>query len=249
MKQTGNTILVTGGTSGIGRELAERFHALGNKVIVAGRRREKLDEIVAANEGIVGYVLDVESRDGIAAFAAKVVAENLDLNVLVNNAGIMVYEDASSPRDLADAEAMVTTNILGPIRLIDALVGHLAGKADASIVNVSSGLAFLPMTAAPTYSATKAAIHSYTVSLREALRGRVEVIELVPPAVQTDLTPGQATNPDFLSLADFMAEVMALLAIQPTPPEILVDRVRFLRFAEAEAQFEQRLAMLNGNSE
>ena len=107
----------------------------------------------------------------------------------------MRFEDLTASRDLADAEATITTNLLGPIRLTDALVKHLSSRSDAALVNVSSGLAFVPLTMAPTYSATKAALHSYTVALREVLASKVEVIELVPPAVQTDLTPGPGDPP------------------------------------------------------
>ena len=189
MKPTGNTILITGGGSGIGRALAQRFHDAGNTVIVAGRRREVLDEATRGRANMTAAVLDIEDPDAIAAFARRMAEEHPALNVLVNNAGIMRPEDLSGPRDLADAEATVTTNLLGPIRLTYALVEHLSGQPDAAIVNVTSGLAFVPLVMTPTYSATKAALHSYTVSLREQLRGRVEVIELVPPAVQTDLTP------------------------------------------------------------
>lgn len=245
MKTSGNTILITGGASGIGRELAERFQALGNRVIIAGRRRERLDAVVAANEGIVGYVLDVEDKADIEAFALKVVAEHPDLNVLINNAGIMTAEDGTGSRDLSDAEAMVTTNLLGPIRLTNALIDHLVTKPDAAVINLSSGLAFVPLVSTPTYSATKAAIHSYTVSLRDVLRGKVEVIELVPPAVQTELTPGQSTRAGYMPLDAFMDEVMTLFAQQPTPQEILVERVGFLRFAEAEKRFDQALTALN----
>lgn len=245
MKTSGNTILITGGASGIGRELAERFHAQGNVVIIAGRRRAHLDAVTAAHPGIVGYQLDVADAAGIAAFAATVTAAHPDLNVLVNNAGIMAAEDLTRARDLADAEATITTNLLGPIRLTNALIDHLLTKPGATIVNVSSGLAFVPLVSTPTYSATKAAIHSYTVSLREALAGRVDIIELVPPAVQTDLTPGQSTRAGYLPLGAFMDEVMTLFAHQPTPPEILVERVGPLRFAEAERRFDQTLAALN----
>lgn len=245
MKMSGNTILITGGASGIGRELAERFHAQGNTVIIAGRRKDRLDDVAAAHGGITGYVLDIDSNDAIQAFAAKVIEEHPDLNVVINNAGIMMFEDLTQSRDLADAEATITTNLLGPIRLTNALIDHLVSKPDAAIVNVSSGLAYVPLVATPTYSATKAAIHSYTVSLRDALRGKVEVIELAPPAVQTELTPGQSTRPGYLPLNDFMEEVMTLFAQQPTPPEILVEKVGFLRFAEAEKRFDQTLSALN----
>jgi uncharacterized oxidoreductase len=245
MKPSGNTILITGGGSGIGAALAHRLHDAGNTIIVSGRRREALEEAIAGRANMHAFTLDVEQPGAIADFAAHVVAEHPALNVLVNNAGIMRFEALDTARDLTDAEETVATNLLGPIRMIDALVDHLAAQPEAAIVNVTSGLAFVPLIDTPTYCATKAAIHSYTVSLREALKGRVEVIELAPPAVQTNLTPGQATRPGYQPLEEFADEVMALLSQQPTPPEILVERVRFLRFAEAEQRFEPTLAQLN----
>jgi len=245
MKASGNTILITGAGSGIGAALAQRFHGLGNTVIIAGRRRDALDDVASGHANIIPMTLDVESADVVAKFARQVVAAHPALNVLINNAGIMKLEALEHARDLGDAEATITTNLLGPIRLTDALIDHLASQPDAVIVNVSSGLAFVPLTQAPTYSATKAAIHSYTVSLREVLKGKVEVIELVPPGVQTDLTPGQANRPAYLPLGEFIDEVMRLFAQQPTPPEILVERVGMQRFAEAEHQFDQTLTTLN----
>ncbi|MBO9622681.1 MAG: SDR family oxidoreductase [Sphingomonas sp.] len=245
MKTNGNTILITGGGSGIGEALAHHFHDLGNKVIIAGRRLDALERAAEGRPGIAVMQLDVESAEGVEDFARRVLAEHPELNVLVNNAGIMRFEALDTRRDLADAEATITTNLLGPIRLTNALVDHLAAQADAAIVNVSSGLAYVPLVDTPTYNATKAAIHSYTVSLREALRGKVEVIELVPPAVQTGLTPGQESRPGYLPLEDFIDEVMALFGQQPTPAEILVERVKFLRNAEAEGRFEATLAQLN----
>jgi len=245
MKTSGNTIVVTGGGSGIGEALAHRFHDLGNTVIVAGRRMETLERAAGGRPRMHAMTVDMESADSIAAFARRLVAEFPAVNVLVNNAGIMRFEALDRRRDLGDAEATVTTNLLGPIRLTDALVEHLAAQPDAAIVNVSSGLAFVPLVAAPTYSATKAALHSYTVAMRDALRGRVEVIELAPPAVQTDLTPGQATRSGYLPLGEFIDEVMSLFQQQPTPREILVQRVAFLRNAEAERRFDETLKTLN----
>lgn len=245
MNQTGNTILITGGGSGIGAALAHRLHDLGNTVIIAGRRRKALEGAIAGREKMHAIELDVESAEGVAGFAKRLLAEHPAVNVLVNNAGIMRFEALDQPRDLADAEATISTNLLGPIRLIDALVGYLAAQPGAAIVNVTSGLAFVPLVATPTYNATKAAMHSYTLSLREALRGRVEVIELAPPAVQTGLTPGQESRPGYMPLDAFVDEVMTLLAQQPTPREILVERVRSLRFAEAEGRFDEVMAQLN----
>ncbi len=245
MRIAGNTILITGGGSGIGAALARRFHDLGNTVVVAGRRMAALEQVTAGHPRMHAIPLDIEDADSIAGFAKRIIAEHPELNVLINNAGIMRSEGLDRSRDLADAEATVVTNLLGPIRLTDALVEQLIARPDAALINVSSGLAFVPLTLAPTYSATKAAIHSYTVSLREVLRGKVEVIELVPPAVQTELTPGQATRQGYLPLNDFIDEVMALFQRQPTPREILVQRVAFQRNAEAEHRFDEALTTLN----
>ena len=244
MKIQGNTILITGGGSGIGRALAQRWYDRGNRVIVAGRRREALEETIAGRERMDAMTLDIEDAAAIEAFASAIVERHPDLNVIVHNAGIMRYEDATQRRDLADAEQMVTTNLLGPIRLTNALIDHLAGKQDAAIVNVTSGLAFVPWTKTPTYSATKAALHSYTLALREALAGKIEVIELAPPAVQTELTPGQSTRDGYLPLVDFIEETMRLFQEQPTPSEINVERVHPLRFAERDGAMSERLAML-----
>jgi uncharacterized oxidoreductase len=234
MKTTGNTMLITGGGSGIGEALAQRFHDQGNIVIIAGRRLDALEAACAGRDNMHALVLDVESAEGVAAFAAQVLADFPALNVLVNNAGIMRYERLDRARDLADAEATLVTNVLGPIRLVDALIDHLVAVPDAAIVNLTSGLAFVPLAGTPTYSASKAAMHSYTQSLREMLRGRVEVIELAPPAVQTDLTPGQSTREGYLPLTDFADEVLALFGQVPTPEEVLVERVKPMRFSEAQ---------------
>jgi uncharacterized oxidoreductase len=244
MKMNGNTILITGGGSGIGRALAHRFHDAGNHVIVAGRRQAALDEAIAGRERMTAYAVDIDDAAALAAFAEAVVREHPALNVLINNAGIMRSEELTVP-GVADAEAMVATNLLGPIRMTDALIGHLANRAASVIVNVTSGLAFVPLATTPTYSATKAALHSWTVSLRHQLAGKVEVLELIPPAVQTDLTPGQATRADYLPLDDYIDEVMQLWSAQPTPAEIVVARAAVLRRAEAEGRFEQVLATLN----
>ncbi len=247
MKMTGNTILITGGGSGIGRELALRFDALGNTVIVAGRRKETLEETIAGRDRMHAMTLNVEDPEAIAAFVRSVTAEHPALNVLINNAGIMRREDLTRTRDLGDAEETIVTNLLGPVRLTNALTDHLAGRPNAAIVNVSSGLAFVPLSVTPTYNATKAAIHSYTISLREQLKGKVEVIELAPPAVQTELTPGQSTREEYMPLNAFMDEAMTLFSQEPTPREILVERVGFLRWAERDGRFDQAVEMLSAH--
>jgi uncharacterized oxidoreductase len=246
MKLTDNTILVTGGGSGIGRGLAEAFHALDNKVIIAGRRQSVLEETTDANPGMASVTLDIDDPKAIESFAEEVTELHPTLNVLINNAGIMRPENLKSQR-MADAEAIITTNLLGPVRLTAALLPHLQKQTSAAIINVSSGLAFVPFPATPTYSATKAALHSYTVSLRVHLKGTsVEVIEIIPPAVATDLTPGRSTNdPRMMSVQDFIAETMQILKTQPTPGEINVEKVKFLRFAEATGDFDKALEMLS----
>ncbi len=246
MNATGNTILITGGGSGIGRALAEALHSQGNEVIIAGRRRAALEETAAANPGMKFLTLDIEDPKAIRSFADHVKSEFPALNVLVNNAGIMRAENLLAQQDdLADAEAIVTTNLLGPIRLTAALLPLLRKQAHSTIINVSSGLAFVPLALTPTYSATKAALHSYTLSLRYQLKGTTtEVLEIVPPYVQTDLMNG-AEDPRAMPLKDYIAETVELLKRQPTPAEICVERVYPLRFADESGKFDAVFTGLN----
>jgi uncharacterized oxidoreductase len=234
MKITGNSILITGGGSGIGRGLAEAFHKLGNKVIIAGRRKQLLDETTAANPGMASAILNIEDAASVRAFAAKLVADFPGLNVVINNAGIMRPENLLTQTDLTDAEATITTNLLGPIRLTTALLPQLVKQPSAAIITVSSGLAFIPMAMTPTYNATKAAIHSYSQALRYQLKStNVRVLELVPPYVQTELMGSQqAADPRAMPLKDYLTETIELIRTQPDATEILVERVKPLRFAE-----------------
>ena len=243
MQTNGNTILITGGGSGIGRELAHKWHDLGNTVIVAGRTQASLDETAVGHANIHTMIVDVGDADDLARFAKKVVEVHPAINVLVNNAGIMRFEDITEERELGDAEATIATNLLGPIRLIDGLIEHLKAQKNAAIINVTSGLAFVPMPRTATYSATKAAMHSYTVSLRAKLEGKVEVIELAPPAVQTELTPGQSTREGYMPLDEFIEETMLGFTAEETPQEVLTQNVLFLRNAEAEGRFDKALEM------
>jgi uncharacterized oxidoreductase len=235
MQMTGNTILITGGGSGIGLALAEAFHALDNKVIIAGRRQQVLDAATAANPGMASAVLNIEDPAAIRTFAAQLAKDHPTLNVVIHNAGIMRPENVlADTYDITDAEAHITTNLLGPIRLTAALLPILKKQPHAAIITESSGLAFIPMALTPTYCATKAAIHSWSQSLRHQLKStNIQVIEIVPPYVQTELMgAAQATDSRAMPLADFIQEVMDLLKSQSNAHEILVQRVHPLRFAE-----------------
>ena len=239
MKTTNNTILITGGGSGIGRGLAEAFHKLGNQVIIAARGKKTLDETIAANPGMKSVTLDVSDPKSIQSFAAQVTKDFPSLNVLINMAGIMKPENLLEASNyLSDAEAIVTTNLLGPIRLSAALLPSLRKQTRATIMTVSSGLAFVPLAMTPTYCATKAAIHSYTQSLRYQLKStKVEVLELIPPYVETTLMGDQmAEDPRAMPLKEFIDEVMSILQSQPAAKEICVKKVYPLRFATEQGQ-------------
>jgi uncharacterized oxidoreductase len=251
MNVTGNTILITGGASGIGRGLAESFHKLGDQVIISGRRQGALDEVTAANPGMQSLQLDIGDKAGVAAFAKEVAARYPSLNVLINNAGVMQPEDIATAPDYLDiAEQTINTNLLGPIRLTAALLPHLRAQPRAAILTVSSGLAFVPMAATPTYSATKAAIHSYSMSLRHQLRGTaVEVIEIAPPYVQTHLMgEQQASDPNAMPLEDFITEVMQILSSQPDIAEVVVGRCIPLRFAAENGKLDATFQAVNSMS-
>src|SRR5438874_618059 len=188
MKLTGRTILITGGSAGIGLAFALKFLELGNAVIVTGRRQAVLDQVKAKHPKLHTIQSDVADPAQIAALAARVKSDFPKLDVLMNNAGIMLYKNLKSPAaDLTGLMAEMNVNVGGVVGTTSALIDVLTSNK-GTVINVSSGLAFVPLPAAPIYSATKAAIHSYTQSLRFQLEETgVEVIELMPPAVKTDL--------------------------------------------------------------
>jgi uncharacterized oxidoreductase len=246
MKITGNTVLITGGTSGIGLGLALRLHEAGNTVIVAGRRKALLDRIATEHPGIETLVLDVADPASITHAASILAASHPRLNVLVNNAGIMLPEDLLDPAGLPIAEDHVATNLLGPIRMTYALLPHLVTRDDAAVLNVTSALAFVPWPSTPTYSATKAALHSFTESLRVQLADTpVQVIEVAPPGVRTGLM-GQQDNEQAMPLDEFLTEALTLLDAQPDATEIVVEHAKFARHAQANGTYDQVLTMLSG---
>lgn len=228
MKLNGNTIFITGGTSGIGRGLAEALHNRGNKVIIAGRRKSLLDEVTQANPGMDSIVLDVSNPEQIQAVAVQLTARYPELNVVINNAGIMPFDDVGTGNfDDDGALHLINTNLLGPVRVSAAFVEHLKQQQEAYLINNSSVLAFLPLAGNALYSATKAAVHSYTLSQRFALRNTsVHVLEIAPPWVDTDLIH-KSGDPRAMPLSDFITETMEKLA--GNNPEVFVDSIRDLR--------------------
>jgi len=250
MRLTGNTILVTGGTSGIGRALAETFHRRGNQVVIAGRRQDLIETITTANPGMHGLSLDLTDADALNAFAIRIRQQFPALNVLVNNAGISGHEDLTADAvDVSFARSIIQTNVTGVVHLTAALLPALKRQPSATIMVTTSGLAFVPRANFPTYSASKAFLHSWVQSLRSQLRDTsVEVLELVPPYVQTALSgPQQLTDPEAVPLTDYLAEVMQNLAKESGAPrgEILVERAKALRWAETNVVYERTLAALN----
>jgi uncharacterized oxidoreductase len=244
---SGNTIFIPGATSGIGLALAIELNAKNNTVIIGGRRTELLDRIAAEHPGLHTIPIDTTDPDSIEAAAKQVLSQHPNLNVLVTMAGIMHVEDWHNPESfLVSAESIITTNLLGPIRLIAAFVEHLLKQAKATIVTVSSGLAFAPLKITPSYNASKAAIHMLSESIRLQLADTsIEVKELVPPGVRTALLPGYEDSAASMPLDEYIAEVVALLENQPDATEIQVESVKFLRYGEARGEYEQVVSALN----
>jgi uncharacterized oxidoreductase len=249
MNISGNTIFIPGSTSGIGLALALELQARGNTVIVGGRRAELLGQIETGHPGLDTVEIDTADPASIDSAAKDVLARHPDLNVLVTMAGIMRIEDWRQAESfLASAESVITTNVLGPIRLIGAFIEHLQAQPDATIVTVSSGLAFAPLKVTPSYNASKAAIHMLSESLRLQLASTtVKVVELEPPSVRTSLLPGQENSQYAMPVDEFVTEVLALLQAQPDAREIQVERVKFLRYGEARGDYDHVVETVNAS--
>jgi len=247
MNITGNTIFIPGSTSGIGLALALRLREKGNTVIVGGRRTELLEQIAAEHPDINMVQIDTADAASVRSAADQVLARHPDLNVVIAMAGIMKVEDWHHPDTfLESADSIITTNLLGPIRLIAAFIEHLQKQPDATIITVSSGLAFAPLKVTPSYNASKATIHMLSESVRLQLADTtVRLKELEPPAVKTDLLPGQRESDWAVPLDEFVDEVIRLLETEPDANEIQVERVKFLRYAEARGDYDTVVATLN----
>jgi len=227
MKLTENTIFITGGGTGIGRGLAEALHKLGNKVIISGRRKEHLDATTKANPGMDSIELDILDPANIASVAKKLISDYPALNVLINNAGIMLIDDAAVKIDDQLLTSTITTNLLGPIRLTSALIEHLKKQPKATIIYNTSALAFVPLALTAVYSATKAALHSYVLSQRHKLKGTsVNILEIAPPWVQTDLLNSKE-EARAMPLKNFIEETMKVLGTDAE--EVLVEQAKPFR--------------------
>lgn len=213
MQTTGNTILITGGTSGIGLAFAEEFLRLKNKVIICGRRAERLEQIKAKHPEIITTISDVSKDEDREQLARWVIENYPDVNILINNAGIQLLTDLTKPVDLTRVRQEVETNFIAPVHLGSLFAQHLATKTNGAIINISSGLAFVPIAFMPVYCATKAAIHSLTLSLRHQLRKTpIKVFEIAPPAVDTELgsdrREDKSQSHGGLPVAAFLSEAM-----------------------------------------
>lgn len=210
----GNTILITGGASGIGLELVKQLTPLKNTILITGRDQNKLDKAKKLYPNIHTFQSDVSDPKAITALFEKVIKEFPDLNVLINNAGVMKEINFhTGSEDLVELTKEIDINFAGPVRMTKKFLPHLKKKSTAAIVNVSSGLAFTPLPLSPVYCATKAAMHSFSLSLRVQLKKtNVKVFELAPPATQTELL-GEFNPEDMKGISIMKVEKMVECAV------------------------------------
>lgn len=245
MNLTGNTIFIPGATSGIGLAIATRLQAAGNTVIIGGRRTDVLEQL-KAEHGLETVTVDTTDNNSVLAARDHLLAIHSDLNVVIAMAGIMIAEDVHAAGFLETAERTVDTNILGPLRLIAAFIEHLQTRNDATIITVSSGVGHVPLAITPTYNGSKAFIHLFSETLRLQLADTsVKVVELTPPGVRTELTPGQSGWEHFMSVDDFADETMNILRTTPDVTEVLVEAVKGMRYAEVNGNYDELVAIIN----
>ena len=226
-------VLITGGGSGIGAGLAAAFHARGEQVIVAGRRRDKIEALAALHPGMASETVDVADADQVTALADRVAKRFPALDTVINNAGVQTLFSftQAGPLDMAKLGAEVDINLKGLIHVTNAFLPLLKRQPAARLVNVGSGLGYVPLAAAPVYSATKAAVHSFTISLRRQLAvSPIKVIELIPPLVETDLHHDQPRKPPGMMRLDAFVEA-AMAGLDAGREEIAIGLARFLRTA------------------
>jgi uncharacterized oxidoreductase len=241
---SGHTVLVTGGASGIGLGIASRFHTAGSQVIVCGRREKALRAAAEAHPGLVTFQCDLAREEAREALADWLLDEHPELDVLVNNAGIQRRFRLDEPEPWADTRAELAINLDAPIHLTLLLLPQLRERR-GTIVNVTSGLALVPMATAPVYCATKAALRSFTLSLRHQLRDEgVRVVEILPPAVNTDLG-GPGLHTFGAPLDHFADDVMARLASGETEIAYGASEANVRKAHEA---FDDAFARMNGSA-
>lgn len=233
MDLSNRTVLIVGGTSGIGLGLARRFVAAGSTVVVGGRDTSKVSDVETVQ-------IDVTDAASVARARDDVLAAHPELDVLVTMSGVLLVEDLRDPAHFETTETTIAVNLVGTIRTIDAFTPHLIARGGADIITVTSGIGFLPFPLMPSYGASKAGVHAYTEALRPQLAGTgVTVTELIPPAVAT--AGQERVNPAALPLDGFLDEVVGLLSHNPTPNEIIVQAAKRLRWAERDGTYAELL--------
>jgi uncharacterized oxidoreductase len=233
MDITNRTVLVVGGTSGIGLGLARRFAAAGSTVVVGGRHTDRIEDLATV-------AIDVTDAASVLRARDEVLRDHPDLDLVVTMSGVMLIEDLRDPDHITQAETTIAVNLLGTIRVVDAFTAHLVGRGAGDVITVTSGIGFLPFPLMPTYGASKAGVHAYTEALRAQLAGTgVGVTELVPPAVAT--AGQEQLNPAALPLEGFLDEVVGLLTADPTPDEVVVQAALRLRWAERDGTYAELL--------